>query len=423
MTNYVDKLVSMSADQYGKLAAFAEQCQAYGTAITAKELSTKCANGTPKLEIPFLFLREDFKINGNQYFVPEKIDFEAATRVRNGEPENEPEPELEIVDEEEDEVQETIVPEKVISAEESKLREEEARALIPRRNSLYVPHGNHPVLFNILKSGLFAPVYITGLSGNGKTFMVEQIAAKLKRPVIRVNFTIETDEDDLIGGFRLADGKTFFEKGPVVRAMEIGAILLLDEIDLASPARIMCLQSITEGTGYFIKKTGEYIRPHKDFMIVATANTKGRGDDTAKFIATNVHNEAALERFSVVLEQTYPNSKLEQKMLEKVFESYEMEDDDFINTLIKWAEQIRKNYHEQTIDEVISTRRLVHIAKMYAIFGDRHRAVELCLNRFDDYTKRSFMELFKKLLPIAEDHHASRKANFRTYSSGANASA
>jgi MoxR-like ATPase len=269
--------------------------------------------------------------------------------------------------------------------------------LVPAKDPLFVPFGNFKVVRDIIKSKMFYPVFITGLSGNGKTYMVEQACAATKREVIRVNFTVETDEDDLIGGFRLVDGETKFFKGPVIKAMEKGAVLLCDEIDLANPAKVMCLQSILEGSGYFIKKTGEYITPASGFTVVATANTKGKGSDDGRFIGTNILNEAFLERYPITCEQEYPTVSIEKKILNKVAESVEVTDTEYVDKLTDWADIIRKTFADGGVDEIISTRRLVHIIKAYAIFNDRMTAIEMCTNRFDEETKLAFRDLYTKL--------------------------
>jgi hypothetical protein len=269
--------------------------------------------------------------------------------------------------------------------------------LVPSVDPLFVPFGNYKTVEKIIKSGMFYPVYVTGLSGNGKTFSVEQACAKTRREVIRVNFTLETDEDDLIGGFRLVAGETKFFKGPVIAAMEKGAVLLLDEIDLANPAKIMCLQSILEGKGYFIKKTGEFITPADGFTVVATGNTKGKGSEDGRFIGTNVMNEAFLERFPITCEQDYPTPTIEKKILGKVFADLGVDDGDYCEKLVDWADIIRKTFYDGGVDEVISTRRLVHIAKAYSIFADRMTAIDMCINRFDDDTKQSFRDLYEKI--------------------------
>ena len=268
--------------------------------------------------------------------------------------------------------------------------------LIPEKDPLFVPFGSFSTVKQILASKIFYPIYITGLSGNGKTFSVEQACATIKREVIRVNFTLETDEDDLIGGFRLVNGETKFFKGPVIKAMERGAVLLLDEIDLGSN-KIMCLQSIIEGKGYFIKKTGEFIKPVAGFNIIATANTKGKGSSDGRFIGTNILNEAFLERFPITCEQEYPSPAIEKKIVERVFESLNVTDEEFVTKLVDWADIIRQTFYDGGVDEVISTRRLVHIAKAYSIFKDRLTAIDMCINRFDEDTKQSFRDLYTKI--------------------------
>ena len=269
--------------------------------------------------------------------------------------------------------------------------------LIPATDPLFTPFGNFNLVKDVVKSKMFYPLYITGLSGNGKTLSVEQACAVTKREVIRVNFTVETDEDDLIGGFRLVNGETKFFKGPVIKAMELGAVLLCDEIDLANPAKVMCLQSILEGGGYFIKKTGEYVTPASGFTVVATANTKGKGSDDGRFIGTNVMNEAFLERFPITVEQSYPTPAIEKKILGNMFADLKVNDAEFVEKLIDWADIIRKTFYDGGVDEIISTRRLVHIAKAYSIFGDRMKAIQMCINRFDDDTKVSFADLYSKI--------------------------
>jgi len=270
------------------------------------------------------------------------------------------------------------------------------RNLIPNTDDTFVKFGSFNDLKKIIGSKLFYPTFITGLSGNGKTFGVEQACAQLKRELIRVNITIETDEDDLIGGFRLVNGETVWHNGPVIEALERGAILLLDEIDLASN-KILCLQSILEGKGLFIKKTGTFIEPAAGFTVIATANTKGKGSDDGRFIGTNVLNEAFLERFPITFEQAYPAAATETKMLKKYAESLGVDDAGFCKYLADWGDIIRKTFYDGGVDEVISTRRLVHIIRAYSIFGDKSKAVEICLNRFDDETKQAFMDLYDKI--------------------------
>ena len=263
--------------------------------------------------------------------------------------------------------------------------------LIPAKDDSFVKFGNFNDLRKIIQSRLFYPTFITGLSGNGKTFSVEQACAQLGRELIRVNITIETDEDDLIGGFRLVNGETVWHNGPVIEALQRGAILLLDEIDLASN-KILCLQSILEGKGVFLKKIGQWVAPANGFNVFATANTKGKGSDDGRFIGTNVLNEAFLERFPVTFEQEYPTPATEAKILSKI-----CDDDNFVSRLCDWADIIRKTFYDGGVEEIISTRRLVHIAHAYRIFEDKAKAIQVCLNRFDDETKQSFMELYDKV--------------------------
>ena len=268
--------------------------------------------------------------------------------------------------------------------------------LVPSKDDNYVPFGNFTDVKKIIQSGIFYPTFITGLSGNGKTFSVEQACAALNRELIRVNITIETDEDDLIGGFRLVDGNTVWHNGPVVEALERGAVLLLDEVDLASN-KILCLQSILEGKGIFLKKTGRYVQPAAGFNVIATANTKGKGSEDGRFIGTNVLNEAFLERFALTFEQEYPTPATETKILLRVAASVGKHDEEFCTNLANWADIIRKTFKDGGIDEVISTRRLVHIIRAYAIWGDRMKAIKVCVNRFDEETKQSFVELYDKI--------------------------
>ena len=272
----------------------------------------------------------------------------------------------------------------------------EVKSLIPEKDSHFVPFGNFNDLKKIFTSKIFYPIFITGLSGNGKTFGVEQACAQAKRDLIRVNITVETDEDDLIGGFRLVDGNTVWHNGPVIEALERGSVLLLDEIDLASN-KILCLQSILEGNGVFLKKVGRYVRPAEGFTVVATANTKGKGSEDGRFIGTNVLNEAFLERFPLTFEQDYPKAQTEVRMLNNYCKELDCCDDKYIANLTAWAEIIRKTFKDGGVDEVISTRRLVHIIRAYAIFSDRVKAIKVCLNRFDDETKQSFLELYDKI--------------------------
>ena len=263
--------------------------------------------------------------------------------------------------------------------------------LVPAVDPNFVKFGNFPDVKKIIQSKEFYPCFITGLSGNGKTLGVEQACAQLKREVVRVNITIETDEDDLIGGFRLVNGSTVWHNGPVIEALERGAILLLDEIDLASN-KILCLQSILEGNGVFLKKIGRFVRPAKGFNVFATANTKGKGSDDGRFIGTNVLNEAFLERFPVTFEQSYPSVKTEEKILNLL-----CEDKDFCKKLVDWGDIIRKTFYDGGVEEIISTRRLVHIVNAYKIWKNKEKAIQVCVNRFDDETKQAFLDLYDKV--------------------------
>ena len=279
------------------------------------------------------------------------------------------------------------------------LQSSTAISLVPTKASGYVPFGHFADVRMIIKSGKFYPTYVTGLSGNGKTMMIEQICAQEGRELVRANITKETDEDDLIGGFRLIDGKTVWQNGPVIVAMERGAVLLLDEVDLGD-AKLMCLQPILEGKPVYLKKVNRVVTPAPGFNILATANTKGKGSDDGRFIGTNVMNEAFLERFSITFEQEYPPLKTEAKILTNVLNASGIQDKDFAEKLVNWADMIRKAFYDGAVSDIISTRRLVHICEAFAIFGqDREKAIKLCLNRFDVDTKNGFFDLYAKLDP------------------------
>ena len=268
--------------------------------------------------------------------------------------------------------------------------------VVPLKDKDFVSFGNFADVKNVITSKRFYPIFITGLSGNGKTLAVTQACAVAKREMIRVNITIETDEDDLLGGYRLKDGQTIWQNGPVIEAMERGAVLLLDEIDLASN-KIMCLQPILEGSGIYVKKINKFVQPKLGFNVIATANTKGQGSDDGKFIGTNVLNEAFLERFPITFEQQYPAAKTEQKIVATKLKSAGKSDEKFATNLVTWADVIRKTYKDGGVDEIISTRRLVHIAEAYSIFKNKMKAIEVCTNRFDDDTKTSFVDLYTKV--------------------------
>jgi MoxR-like ATPase len=283
----------------------------------------------------------------------------------------------------------------VVPLKQKKLQTE-VDNLVPARDPSYVPFGFFKDLESVIKSRRFYPIFVSGLSGNGKTFMVEQVCARLGRECLRVNISIETDEDDLIGGNTLVDGNVVYREGPMLTAMKRGAVVILDEIDRGSN-KLMCLQAILEGKPYFNKKTGEVVQPAAGFTVVATANTKGRGSDDGKFIAAQILDEAFLERFPVTVDQEYPAVAVEKKIVMNNMESRGCVDADFCDKLVNWADIIRKTFLEGGIDELISTRRLVHIVEAFSIFGDRKKAIQLCINRFDDETKNAFFDLYTKV--------------------------
>ena len=272
----------------------------------------------------------------------------------------------------------------------------EKQDLVPSPFEGFVPWGNYGNLKKIIKSGMFYPVFVTGLSGNGKTLMIEQLHAELKKELIRINITIETDEDDLLGGFRLVSGETKFVPGPVIEAMERGCTLLLDECDLGSN-KLLALQPVLEGKGVFLKKINKWITPKDGFNVMATANTKGKGSEDGRFIGTNILNEAFLERFAITIEQPYPATSTEKKIVMGSMKKYGAVDKEFADNLVTWAEVIRKTFYDGGVDEVISTRRLDHIVKAFAIFGDKMQSIEMCVARFDEDTKESFMDLYTKI--------------------------
>ena len=277
--------------------------------------------------------------------------------------------------------------------------------LVPQVDPTYVPFGFYRDLTKVLKSQNFYPTFISGLSGNGKTTMVEQACAKLKRECMRVNISIETDEDDLIGGNTLVDGNVVYREGPVLTAMKRGAILILDEIDRGSN-KMMCLQAILEGKPYFNKKTGETVYPKAGFNVIATANTKGKGSDDGKFMSAQILDDAFLERFAITVEQEYPSVKIEKQIILNKMEKANAIDEEFADKLVTWADIIRKTFYEGGVEELISTRRLEHIVNAYAMFGSRAKAIELCVNRFDTDTKSAFLDLYKKVDAGASDDKA-----------------
>ena len=269
-------------------------------------------------------------------------------------------------------------------------------SLIPKKDPQYVSWGHFKDIKTILERKIFYPIFVTGLSGNGKTSMIHEVCAKLKRDLVRINITIETDEDDLLGGFRLVNGETVWQDGPLVVAMKTGAVALIDEIDLASH-KIMCLQPIMEGQPIYLKKINQVVYPEPGFNVVATANTKGKGSEDGRFMGTNILNEAFLDRFAATFYQEYPSVAHETKILKKQFAKHEIKEDDFVDNLVKWADVIRKSFNEGAVDEIVTTRRLIDITTSYAIFGDKMKSVVLCLNRFDDETRESFTDFYTKV--------------------------
>ena len=267
---------------------------------------------------------------------------------------------------------------------------------VPAVDPTFVAWGEHSTIKKVIQSKMFFPVYISGLSGNGKTMMVEQACAKLNREYIRIQISPETDEDDLIGGFRLINGETVFHKGPVVKAMERGCILLIDEIDRGSN-KIMCLQGVLEGKPILIKKIGQMVHPAKGFNVIATANTKGRGSDDGRYSAASIIDDAFMERFIATIDQPYPNFKTEHNIVKKHHDALDIKDDEFVDKLVGWSAVIRKTYEAEGVDELISTRRLCHIIKAYSVFNDRLTAINMCISRFENETREAFLDLYTKI--------------------------
>ena len=289
--------------------------------------------------------------------------------------------------------------------------------IVPEKMSNYVPFGHFKDVKGIIKSKIFFPVFVTGLSGNGKTLMIEQVCAQLKRELYRVNITIETDEDDLMGGHTLQNGNIIFREGPVIKAMRKGAVLLLDEVDLGSN-KLMCLQSVLEGKGYLIKKTGEWVKPADGFTILATANTKGQGSEDGKFIGTQIMNEAMLERFAITMQQEYPPVTTERSILKKEMALTGPVDEEFCTKLVDWADIIRKTYYEGAIDDVITTRRLVHIVNAFRMFGDKLKSITMCISRFDEETRNAVLDLYTKVdegVDLNEDENSLEESNDSEY--------
>ena len=376
---------------YGTLAAqteFLEKIHAHfdKESISLKELNTFCSDSKNGVEnFPYFILRER-KVARNTFNIAPK-------HVGSVTPTAPQQQSVSAV---------AMAPVAQVVNLASRRAQNVTESFVPEKNGTYVPFGFYNDLKNIISSRIFYPIYITGLSGNGKTMMIEQVCAALKRELVRVNITKRTDESDLIGSYELIDGSTVRREGPVLTAMRRGAVLLLDECDLGTED-ILCLQPILEGKPYFDKKTGEVVHPAAGFTVLATANTKGKGSDDGRFIGTNILNEAFLERFAVTVEQEYPPAATERKILEKNFAELNINDSVFIERLITWAEIIRKSYADGAVDEIISTRRLVHISKAFSIFNNRLKSIEMCLNRFDTDTKTAFLDLYTKVDADAKD--------------------
>ena len=353
--------------------------------LTTVQLKEANANFGCKYAPQWLIKNNDFKIGKSLFKLPTEGDYTPSIKAETkGETEK---------------VLTTKAPETETVSEAAYVVSSLTGNIVPEKDPVFGSFGNYPDVKSIIKSKMFYPVFITGLSGNGKTMGVTQACAENKRELIRVNITIETDEDDLLGGYRLKDGQTVWQNGPVIEAMERGAVLLLDEIDLASN-KIMCLQPILEGSGVYVKKINRFVKPAHGFNCIATANTKGQGSNDGKFIGTNILNEAFLERFPITVEQAYPTNKIESKILTNVMSEKGLtkkDDEKFANNLITWADIIRKTFYEGGVDEIISTRRLVHIVEAFTIFKNKMKAIEMCTNRFDVDTKTSFMDLYTKV--------------------------
>lgn len=382
---YGDVIMKLTDTRRALLEVAAVEGFKAGSEISRNELTSLTSKH--KLGFPYWLTEEEsLKLGRGLFKIPE-TDGEIIGSEVIEEPINEPTANVEVK-------MAASMP-KVVETNTEKM--EVIENLIPDKDPLFVKFGGYNDLYSIIKSKFFYPIFITGLSGNGKTFTVEQVCAIAKRELIRTNVTIETDEDDLLGGFRLVNGETVWHDGPVIQAMKRGAILLLDEVDLASN-KIMCLQPVLEGKGVFLKKINQFVKPAKGFNVVATANTKGKGSEDGRFMFTNVLNEAFLERFPITIEQEYPTASVEKKILIKVLESVGKPDEVFAEKLTAWADIIRKTFFEGGLDEIIATRRLVHICNAFAIFnGDRLKSIEMCVSRFDEDTKQSFLDLYTKV--------------------------
>ena len=363
--------------QADKKAFVTEASKRFGSVISRQELKSMYSEGFKRQA---WLTKEEYRVGRGSYRLPVEnfnVDLTGASNVVEMPAKSAP------------------VVQKPVAKISSVGRVEES-AIVPKKNSLYVAFGFFDKMKAIIASKRFYPVFVSGLSGNGKTLMVEQSCAQTGREFLRVNISPETDEDDLIGGFRLVDGETKWFDGPVIQAMKRGSVLTLDEIDRGSN-KLMCIQGILEGKGYLIKKTGEYVDPAPGFNVIATANTKGKGDDSGRYMAATILDDAFLERFPITVEQEYPSTSVETKILKKVFDNLGINDDEFAGNLVKWADIIRKTFEDGAIDELISTRRLVHIAEAYVIFGNKVDAIQYCINRFDGETKTSFLDLYTKI--------------------------
>ena len=353
----------------------------YGAGAEITKVDVDTLMSEMDIKHPYWFT-DNFRVGKSLYKLPSETELKCET----------PSVPLEVLVAEKVKTETVSVPDTVTNL----MMSTDIEKMIPEKFEGFVSWGYFKEIKSIIRSKMFYPIFVTGLSGNGKTLNVQEACAELKRECVRVNVTIETDEDDLIGGFRLVDGETKFNLGPVAIAMERGAVLLLDEVDLASN-KIMCLQPVLEGNGIYIKKINRYIKPAKGFTVIATANTKGRGSDDGKFIGTNILNEAFLERFPITMEQPYPALAIEKKIVLGSMAKYGNVDEDFAEKLVTWAEVIRKTYFEGAVDELISTRRLDHIVKAFTIFKDKLKSIEMCTNRFDEDTKTSFLDLYSKV--------------------------
>jgi len=390
----IDEVYMISLQE--KIAFITEASKRYGATVTRQQLRDMMAEGVIKRQIWFECTK--YRCGRAEYALPfEEFSLTPPSGVVSSKPIETVENVLPMAKKTEvSAVTDAIKPQARISS----VKRMQEGAIIPKVNALYVPFGFFDNMKRIVASRRFYPVFVSGLSGNGKTFMVEQACAQLQVECLRVNISPETDEDDLIGGFRLIDGETKWFDGPVVQAMKSGAVLILDEIDRGSN-KLMCLQGVLEGKGLFVKKTGEFVEPVTGFNVIATANTKGKGDDSGRYMAATILDDAFLERFPITVEQEYPDVKVETRILTKLFTSLGIKDKTFAENLVKWADIIRKTFAEGAIDELISTRRLSHIAEAYTIFNDKMEAIRYCINRFDAETKTSFMDLYTKLDPEA----------------------